>query len=234
MYQSYLNVYKNTLAYLKRIDAKLEERDSIPEDIDEKRFVRQLNENLTDIQQEFINLCCNTHQNATNATLMCNYYTMPNKDKGILYFAVNSPGKAVSNSETKKFWSIIAYKRNIKHGIFIHSNKLSPQAANLFRENYTSDNIKYKVLSENDLSSPVATHKWCPKVIKIYKNGRKYLEDNGATPMLCPKMLSCDPIAKYYDIEPGNVVLLLSPMVLPGTMRDQEYMIRYVVHGSFK
>lgn len=234
MYKSYLNIYKNTLAYLQRIDAKLYERSEIPENTDEKKFVSKLNENFTDIQKDFINMCCTTHQNVTNATLMCNYYTTSKGDKGILYFAVHSPGKAVSNSEAKKFWSIIALKRDIKHGIFVHGNKLSPQASNLFKENYTSDNIKYKILSENDLSSPVATHRWCPKVVKIHKNGKRYLEENGTTPSLCPKMLSCDPIAKYYDIEPGNVVILCSRMVLPGTMREEEYMVRYVIHGSFK
>ena len=95
--------------------------------------------------------------------------------------------------------------------IIIGTNKITTTAANALRLLPTCG-VVIETFNESSLQYNITRHIYQPKFIVCSKvTKKKILEAYAVTESQLPKMVSSDPVAKYYHAKPGTLMKILRP-----------------------
>lgn len=195
----------------------------------EKDFIRKTSTTMTPTQKIFAGMCAADPNDPDITVLMMNIFVSKNNPNGKRYLLFFCQKKtAVSNDDVKRFFCVINNMR-FHGGLFIHHGVMKKQARKLYTQVPRMVGYTFMFKSFQQLKLSSMKNDWVPRVERIEKNGRAFLESNGVDPVDCPRVFVDDPLVASIGAAPGNVLVTVSRVVLPGTMMRQELNFTLVV-----
>lgn len=228
---SELVLYKECITMLKIRGYTVNEVTTTDPDVFRYDFDYENNKFKANTVQNFL-----ISQNKTTPRILMSNSFEKNGTYCLLYFMEkNGENKKISKSEVEIFGKLFN-ESDYNWAIIVTPGPLSTDAYKHAKSLESTGNIKIQIFNDIDILSKPTSSNLGSKIEQILspKEEEEFLNENKILKGQIPKILTEDPVAKYYGLLHGQIIKFLRKSLIPGTYSNENYFYRVVRGGEIK